>query len=106
MIVIFIYVDQIYEDDWDAAQIKITRLQAQEKIFYYQPYAPTDEVPPKKPFVIVIQYEFIQNSAQRFSATNFWALNFTFKTNRYGLPLYVSIVPNENGIGIPVFYML
>ena len=33
MIVIFIHVDAFRKDDWDAVQIKITRLQAQGKVF-------------------------------------------------------------------------
>ena len=99
-------VDALRKDDWDAAQIEIMRLQAQKKILYYQPYAPKDENPRKRPFVVVIQDEFMRNSAKRFSGNNSWALDSTFKTNQYGLPLYAAIVPNQDGIGIPVFYML
>ncbi|KAG0572651.1 hypothetical protein KC19_VG113700 [Ceratodon purpureus] len=33
------------------------------------------------------------------------AFEATFKTNQYGLPFYAAIVSNEDGIGIPVFYM-
>ncbi len=35
-----------------------------------------------------------------------WALDFTLKTNQYDLPLYVTIVPNQYGQGMPIFYML
>jgi len=99
-------VDALRKDDWDAAQIEIMRLQAQGKILYYQPYAPKNEDPRRRPFVVVIQDEFMRNSAKRFSGNNSWALDSTFKTNQYGLPLYGAIVPNQDGIGIPVFYML
>jgi hypothetical protein len=57
-------------------------------------------------FVVVIQDDFMKTSAQRFSATNSWVLDSTFKTNQYGLPLYAAIVPNQDGIRIPIFYML
>jgi hypothetical protein len=40
--------------DWDAAQVEITRLQAQGKIIFYQPYALKDKDPKKQPFVVVI----------------------------------------------------
>jgi hypothetical protein len=56
--------------------------------------------------VVVIQDEFMKNLAQRFSGNNSWALDSTFSTNQFGLPLYAAIVPNQDGIGIPVFYML
>jgi hypothetical protein len=102
----WVCVDALRKDDWDAAQIEIINLQAQGKILYYQPYAPKDEDPKKRPFVVVIQDDFMRKSALRFSGNNSWALDSTFKTNQYGLPLYAAIVPNQDGIGIPVFYML
>jgi hypothetical protein len=34
-----------------------------------------------------------------------WAIDSTFKTNQYDLPLYVGIVPNQCGRGMSVFYM-
>ena len=87
-------------------QIQITRLEVQGKFLYYQAYAPTDEDPIKKPFVIAIQYEFINDSAKRMSATNSWALHSIFKTNQYGLSLYAAIIPNQDEIRIPVFYII
>jgi hypothetical protein len=101
-----VIVDALRQDDWDAAQIEIIRLQSQQKVIYYQPYAPRHEDPRKKPFVVVIQDEFMNKMAKRFSTHNSWAFDSTFKTNQYGLPLYAAIVPNEDGNGIPVFYML
>jgi len=56
--------------------------------------------------VVVIQDEFMKKSAQIFSSNNFWALDSIFKTNQYGLSLYAAIVPNQDGIGTSVFYML
>ena len=34
------------------------------------------------------------------------AIDSTFKTNQYGLPLYAAVVPNQDGKAMPVFYML
>lgn len=63
MIIIFSHVDAFRKDDWDAAQIKITRVQTQDKDFYYQSYVPKNEYPQKKPFVVIIQDEFMKNSS-------------------------------------------
>ena len=43
---------------------------------------------------------------QIFFKDNAWALDSTFKTNQWDLPLYAAIVPNQDGKGMPVFYML
>jgi hypothetical protein len=56
--------------------------------------------------VVVIQDEFVKKSAQRYSDNNSWALDYTFETNYYKLRFYAAIVPNQNEIKIPVFYML
>ena len=45
---IVVIVDALRHDDWDAAKIEIPRLQLQQKIIYYQPYAPCHEDPRKK----------------------------------------------------------
>ena len=60
----------------------------------------------KKPFVVVIQDDFMNKITIRLSTNNSWAFDSTFKTNQYGLPHYAAIVPNEDGNDIPVFYML
>ena len=95
--------DQNY---WIVAQDEISMLQELGKVLYYQPYAPKDIDPRKRPFVIVIQDEFMRDVAKKFSPAKSWAVDSTFKTNQYGLPLYAAIVPNQDGIGMPVFYML
>ena len=51
------------------------------------------------------QNEFMKNAVQRFSSTNSWASDSTFKINLYGLPFYAAIVPNQDKIVILVFYM-
>lgn len=48
----------------------------------------------------------MRSMAIKFSWDNSWALDSTFGTNQYGLPLYAAIVPNQDGIGVPVFNML
>ena len=37
---------------------------------------------------------------------NSWAIDSTFKTNQFGLPLYAVVAPNAMGIGIPLWSML
>jgi hypothetical protein len=101
-----IHGNSLRKDDWDAAQADVLILQAQGKVIYYQPYAPKKKDCRKRPFVVVFQDDFMRSVAQRFSHGNSWALDSTFKTNQYDLPLYAAIVPNQDGKGMPVFYML
>ena len=35
-----------------------------------------------------------------------WAIDSKFKTRHFGLPLCVRVVPNNKGVGIPLWYML
>ena len=44
--------------------------------------------------------------AMRFSTNNSWAIDSTFKTNIYGLPLYAAVLPNQQGVGLPIWFML
>jgi hypothetical protein len=38
---------------------------------------------------------------------NVWAIESTFKTNHFGLPLFAVVAPYEMGIGMPLWtYML
>ena len=43
---------------------------------------------------------------RKISNRNSWALDSTFSTNQYDLPLYVVIVPNPEGKWVPIFYIL
>ena len=40
------------------------------------------------------------------SKNNDWAINSTFKTNVFWLPLYVAVAPNEQGVDIALWYMI
>ena len=41
-----------------------------------------------------------------FSYNNGWAIDSTFKTNQFGLPLYATVPTNKQGMGIPLWYMI
>ena len=94
------------KDDWDAAQLEYRRLQDQQKVILYQPYFPKEKDPRKRPFVVVIQDEWIRNIGRRFSNGNSWAIDSIFCTNQYGLPLYAAVGPNQDGKRVPIFYVL
>ena len=98
--------DSLRKDDWDAAQVESIRLQQQGKVIFYQPYCLEHVDPRRRPFVVVIQDDFMRNVARRFSQGRSWAVDSTFKTNQYDLPLFGAVVPNEQGQAMPVFYML
>jgi len=85
---------------------KVSRLQEQGKVIFYQKYSPEHGDPKQRPFVVVIQDDFMKTNAIRFSRGNPWALDSTFKTNQYDLPLYAAVVPNQDGKAMPIFYML
>ena len=44
--------------------------------------------------------------AKHFSHNKSWAINSTFKTNAFGLPLFAAVLPNQIGVGIPIWFML
>lgn len=75
-------------------------------MFYVQPYNPHAIEEEKRPFVLIIQDEWMLQMAMRFSCHNSWAVDSTFKTNVFGLPLYAAVLPNQNGVGIPIWLMM
>ena len=76
-------------------------LKEQGKVVYVQPYIPT-----KQGFVLIMQDQWMYHMCMRLSKNNAWAIDSTFKTNVFGLPLYVVVALNEQTIGIPLWYML
>ena len=44
--------------------------------------------------------------AKRLTPNSAWAVDSTFKTNQYNMPLFGVVYFNEKGIGIPMFLML
>ena len=53
-----------------------------------------------------MQDQCMLTMCMRLSNNNAWAIDSTFKTNVYDLPLYVAVAPNEKRVGIPLWYML
>ena len=39
------------------------------------------------------------------TSNSVWAIDSTFKTNQYGLPLYAAMCPNNRRYGTPIFLM-
>jgi hypothetical protein len=44
--------------------------------------------------------------AKRLTPNSTWAVDSTFKTNQYNMPLFGVVCPNEKSIGMHVFLML
>ncbi len=82
------------------------QLKAQRKVLYLQPYNPHASEERDRPFILVIQDDWMLDMALRFSRNNSWAIDSTFKTNVFGMPLYAAVLPNQHGIGIPIWFML
>lgn len=86
--------------------VESLKLKAQKKVVYVQPYNPHASEEAKRPFIIVIQDEWMLQTSLRFSHNNSWAIDSTFKTNIYGLPLYGVVLPNQHGMGLPIWFMM
>ncbi|MCO5564813.1 hypothetical protein L7F22_018481 [Adiantum nelumboides] len=98
---------RIPNDDWATMHIEVAALQKQQKVVvYFQPYNPTAQNPKDKPFILIIQDNWMLQMAKRFSFNNAWAIDSTFKTNVFGLPLFAAVLPNQLGQGIPLWFML
>ena len=76
------------------------------QVVYVQPYNPSAINKEKGPFILIIQDQWMLHILMRFSQNNAWAVDSTFKTNVFGLPLYAAVLPNQNGVGIPIWLML
>ena len=92
--------------DWDYVQVEVMRLQELDKIIFHQSCAPKHSEKMKRPFVVVIQDEFMRDVTKKCFKGNAWALDYTFKTNQWKLPLYAAIVHNQDENKMLVFYML
>lgn len=97
---------RIPNDDWATMYVEVSNLQKQHKVVYFQPYNPTASDPKDRPFIVIFQDEWMLQMAKRFSKNNAWAIDSTFKTNVYGLPLFAAVLPNQLGQGIPIWLML
>ena len=52
-----VILDYLRVDDWDSAQVDVMRLQEQDKVIFYQPYAPKRLEKIKRLFVVDIKDE-------------------------------------------------
>lgn len=83
--------------------MEVEALKAAGDVIFYQEY---DEER-KQPLVVVVMTKWMREVvAPRFSGESAWALDSTFKTNQFHLPLYGAMVPNQDGVGMPLFFML
>ena len=85
-------------DDWTTMIQEAYALKQEGKVAYVQLYIPT-----KQSFVLIMQYQWMLNMCMCLSKNNAWAIDSTFKTNVFGLPLYAAVAPNEQGFGIPLW---
>ncbi|KAI5062450.1 hypothetical protein GOP47_0022989 [Adiantum capillus-veneris] len=97
---------KISKDDWSSMWVEVCNLQTRGKVCYCQPYNPSAQDPNQRPFIVVIKDEWMLEMAMRFSTHNSWAIDSMFKTNVFGLPLYSAVLPNQNGVGLPIWLML
>ena len=71
-----------------------------------QPYNPDALDATKRPFIVIIQDDWMLQIALRFSPHNAWAVDSMFKTNVFVLPLYAGVLPNQHAVGLPIWFMM
>eukprot|EP00058_Branchiostoma_floridae_P000494 XP_002585982.1 hypothetical protein BRAFLDRAFT_110252 [Branchiostoma floridae] len=94
--------NRLTDNDWLSTYQKLEEYQAQGKCLFFQKYDDKEN----RPFVAVLQTEWQQKMAERFSPNSAWSVDSTFGLNTFGFPLYAATVPNQNGEGIPIFFLL
>ena len=95
------------QNDWTSMMQDAYALRDLGKVAHVQPYLPGDKgSPAKQPFILILQDNWMLEMCERLSENNSWAIDSTFKTNQFGLPLYAAVAPNAMGIGIPLWYMI
>ena len=93
--------------DWSLMMQDAYALRDLGKVAHVQPYLPGEYgSPARQPFILVLQDEWMLEMCERLSINNSWAIDSTFKTNQFGLPLYAAVAPNAMGVGIPLWYMI
>ncbi|MCO5566318.1 hypothetical protein L7F22_019995 [Adiantum nelumboides] len=90
--------DQIHDDNWATMYMEAKVLQNEGKVLYCQPYNPIASDPKDKLFILILQDEWMLEMSIRFSANNAWAIDSTFKTNKYGLSLFAAVLHNQLGV--------
>ena len=96
----------VTDDDWTNIHSQLDGWKKNNLIIYFQAYDPNNEDPAKRPFVLVIQSDWMRKLAIQITPNLAWAIDSIFKTNQYGLPLYGAMCPNNRGYGMPIFLML
>jgi len=75
-------------------------------IDFHQRYNPRHETLEKQPFILIIQTKWMRELTMNIIPNSAWAIDYTFKTNQYGLPLYTTMCLNTRMLGMPIFFML
>jgi hypothetical protein len=59
-----------------------------------------------KLFVLIMMDDWMLQLAKRLTLNSAWAIDLTFKTNQYNMPLFRIVCPYEEKIGMLIFLML
>ena len=86
---------------WGLMMNKAYVVQSQGKVAYIQPH-----IHGKQPFILIIQDQWMLAMCNRLSYNSGWAIDATFKTNQFEVPLYAAVDPNKQAMCIPLWYMI
>ena len=76
------------------------------KVILYQRYNSSHKVHEIQVFVLVIQTMWMRKLTINITPNSAWAIDYVFKANQYGLPLYAVMCSNTRFLGMPIFLML
>ena len=96
----------ISRDDWTNVYAYVPNWEKTKKIIFFQKYDPCHVDPYKRPFVLIMMDDWMIHLAKRVTPNSVYAVDSTFKTNQYNMPLFGAVCPNEKGIGMHVFLMI
>jgi hypothetical protein len=71
-----------------------------------QKYDPCNVDPNKQLFNLIMMDDWMIQLAKRLTPNSAWAVDSTFKTNQYNMPLFGVVCPNEKDIGMLVLLKL
>ena len=72
---------QVKDDDWANIHSQLDSWKENGVVIYFQAYDPDNEDPEKRPFVLVIQNDWMRELAIQITPNSAWAIDSTFKTN-------------------------
>ena len=96
---------QVKDDYWANIHSQLDSWKENHIVIYFQTYNPDNEDPKKRHLMLLMKNDWMRELVIQINSNSVWAIDSTFKTNQYGLPLYAAMCLNNRGYGTPIFLM-